>query len=190
MSSAYDSQIISMGAQYCPSCPASLLTSLVAVESSGNPNATSPAGAQGLFQLMPATGKSLGVANPFDPTQNIQAGETYLQQLYDQYGDWTQALEAYNEGPGNLAKQLAAGTTPTSAGYAAQVLGGAGISSSLGLPSDSSADSSDSTDTGVSTTLLDSLGLPDLSALAGASWPVYAGLAVAFLGLAAFAAQA
>lgn len=176
-----------MGQTYCPSCPASLLTSLVQVESSGNPSAVSPAGAQGLFQLMPATATSLGISNPFDPSQNIQAGETYLQQLYSQYGNWTQALEAYNEGPGNLAKQLAAGTTPTSAGYASQVLGGAGISdsgtaSSLGLPDDSS-------DTGDSSGLWDSLGLPDLSAVSGSSWPVFAGLAVALFGLAAMASQ-
>ncbi|MGH9501683.1 MAG: lytic transglycosylase domain-containing protein [Terriglobales bacterium] len=62
---------------------------------------TSPQGALGIFQLMPATAAALGV-DPTDVNQNIQGGITYLKQLYAKYGDWTTALAAYNFGPGNV----------------------------------------------------------------------------------------
>src|SRR5271165_4959537 len=79
--------------------PPSLLQSVVRVESSYNPNAVSPAGAQGLTQLMPATAASLGVSDPFDPVQNLDGGAKYLSQLLTQYGgDVSLALAAYNAG--------------------------------------------------------------------------------------------
>lgn len=78
-----------------------LVEAIVSVESGGNPNAESPAGAQGLMQLMPATAASLGVSNAFDPVQNIEGGVRYLSQLLDYYGgDLTKALAGYNAGPG------------------------------------------------------------------------------------------
>jgi hypothetical protein len=89
--------------------------------STWNPNAVSSAGAQGLGQLMPGTAAGLGVTNPFDPTQNLTGAATYLKQLYNQFGNWTNALQAYNAGPGAFQKD------PTvSAGYAANVLKSAG----------------------------------------------------------------
>jgi soluble lytic murein transglycosylase-like protein len=53
-------------------------------ESSYNPRAVSPKGAVGLMQLMPNTAESLGVANSFNPEQNIQGGTKYLKKLIDQ----------------------------------------------------------------------------------------------------------
>ena len=83
----------------------SLALAVAQIESAFNPAAVSPAGATGLFQLMPATATSLGVTDPTDPTQNIQGGLSYLQQLLQQYGgDVSEALWAYNAGPGNVAK--------------------------------------------------------------------------------------
>jgi soluble lytic murein transglycosylase-like protein len=80
----------------------------VAVEESGlNQNAVSPAGAIGVFQLMPATAAGLGV-NPYDLEQNIQGGVKYLSQMLAQFGDAAQALGAYNWGPGNVQKAVAA----------------------------------------------------------------------------------
>jgi soluble lytic murein transglycosylase-like protein len=67
---------------------------------------TSSAGAIGVMQLEPATAAALGV-DPYDLTQNIRGGVTYLKQMYDKYGSWNLALAAYNWGPGNLGKALA-----------------------------------------------------------------------------------
>jgi len=123
--SQYDSQVVATANKY--GIPPALALAVMQKESSGNPNAVSSAGAQGLFQLMPSTGASLGVTNPFDPSQNIDAGERYLSQLYTQYGDWNTALVAYNEGPGNLANK---GVFSSSADYASSILAAAGIDSS------------------------------------------------------------
>ena len=84
----------------------SLIRAVIGAESSGNALAVSPAGAQGLMQLMPGTAAELGVKNSFDPVQNVMAGTRYLRRLLDRYrGDVKLALAAYNWGMGNLETQ-------------------------------------------------------------------------------------
>ncbi len=66
-------------------------------ESGFNQGARGSAGEVGIFQLMPATARGLSV-DPYDQTQNIEGGVSYLAQLYRQFGDWTRALAGYNGG--------------------------------------------------------------------------------------------
>lgn len=81
--------------------PESMISSVVQVESGGNPGAESPAGAKGLMQLMDSTASSYGVTNALDPAQNLLAGAMYLRSLLQRYnGDEQLALAAYNAGPG------------------------------------------------------------------------------------------
>lgn len=87
-----------------------LLDAVMRVESGGNPNAVSPAGAQGPYQFMPATAASVGVQNPFDPIQARAGAAKYLAQLYQQFGgNAQQAIAAYNAGPGRVAQAQDAG---------------------------------------------------------------------------------
>jgi len=87
-----------------------LIHSVIKVESNYNPLAVSPKGAQGLMQLIPATARRFGVADSFNPTQNIQGGAKYLKYLLDLYNnDYVLALAAYNAGEAAVAKY---GTVP------------------------------------------------------------------------------
>lgn len=103
-------------------------------ESALNPNAVSPVGAQGLFQLMPATAASLGVTDPFDPVQSATAGCEYLAQMLSMFGgDTSKALGAYNWGPGNMQKAIAAygaawlqHAPAETQNYVSKILGGLG----------------------------------------------------------------
>ena len=83
------------------------------VESAFNPQAVSSARASGMWQFMPATGKSFDLKqNAFrDDRRDVQASTRaaldYLQRLYGMFGDWHLALAAYNWGEGNVGKAIA-----------------------------------------------------------------------------------
>lgn len=80
------------------------------IESSFNPHAHSPAKAEGLWQFIPSTGRHYSLSqNTFqdkrrDIIASTDAALTYLQRLYDMFGDWHLALASYNWGEGNVMK--------------------------------------------------------------------------------------
>lgn len=81
------------------SVPSALVRAVIEAESGYNPEAVSPKGAKGLMQLMPSVINDMGVEDPFDPAENINAGVGLLKDLLTEYnGDYTKALAAYNAG--------------------------------------------------------------------------------------------
>ncbi len=85
---------------------------LPVIESALNPSAVSRAGAAGLWQFMPSTGRGLGleitslVDERRDPHLSSEKAAEFLKSLYETYGDWSLAIAAYNCGPGNVNKAL------------------------------------------------------------------------------------
>lgn len=93
--------------------PANLLVSLIATESDFDPHAVSPAGAQGLGQLLPDTAREVGVKDPFDPEDNIAGTAKYIAWLGGYWAKhprrWELALASYLAGVGTVGNQLKAG---------------------------------------------------------------------------------
>lgn len=116
--------------------PAALIAAVVQVESGGDPSAVSPAGAEGLMQLLPSTAAELGVSDIFDPLQNVVGGARYLAAWLLRYsgsepsclrqpqacpGALTLALAAYNAGPGAVARYGGVPPYPQTQRYVALV---------------------------------------------------------------------
>jgi peptidoglycan DL-endopeptidase CwlO len=83
--------------------PSGLLRAVASVESSFNPNAISPAGAQGLMQLMPGTARGLGV-DAMNPTQAVDGAGRMLSGLIHEFGSVKLAIAAYNAGAGAVKR--------------------------------------------------------------------------------------
>ena len=82
-----------------------LIHAVVTVESAYNPTAISKKGAAGLMQLMPETAQRYGVADRFDPVQNLHGGARYLNDLLKMFnGNLNLTLAAYNAGENNVIK--------------------------------------------------------------------------------------
>lgn len=85
--------------------PAGLLSAVSMQESRGNPGATSPVGAKGEFQFMPATARRFGIAGQERNTAAAaEAAAKYLSQHLRMFGDLDKAIAAYNAGEGNVQK--------------------------------------------------------------------------------------
>lgn len=99
-----------------------LIYALIEAESNFQVNAVSPKGAQGLMQIMPETGRQLGLVSPFDPDRNIEAGVRYLRLMLDKFGGLPQALAAYNAGPGCVEQHGGVPPIPETMQYVAKVM--------------------------------------------------------------------
>jgi soluble lytic murein transglycosylase-like protein len=152
--SSIQSLITSIADQF--GVPSSIALAVAQKESGFNQNAVGAAGEIGVMQLMPATAAGLGV-DPSDLTQNVTGGVSLLASLYQQFGDWSDALAAYNAGPTHLA----AGQS-----YASSILGSINLDSTT----------SDS----IMADLTDGM---DFSSDSGTSPWIWVGVAVAGLGL-------
>lgn len=87
--------------------PPSIALGVAAHESGFQANAQNPgSSAAGVMQLLAGTQQTLGVTNPFDAQQNVDAGVSLLSRYYQQYGNWPQALQAYADGPGTVQQGL------------------------------------------------------------------------------------
>ena len=102
--------------------PPELVHSVIREESNYNPNAVSPKGARGLMQLIPDTARRFGVADAFDPVENLQGGARYLKYLLDLYhGDYSLTLAAYNAGEQSVARYGGVPPFPETQKYVVQV---------------------------------------------------------------------
>jgi len=106
--------------------PDGLLSRVAYQESRYNPKAKSPVGAIGLMQFMPATAKDFGI-DPLDPIDSIYASARYLKQLYNKFGNWKEAVAAYNWGQGNVARKGLAKAPAETRNYFAQILNDIGL---------------------------------------------------------------
>lgn len=118
--------IQSKGAKY--DVDPNLIRAVIRQESGFNASAGSPAGAQGLMQLMPATAAGLGVTDPLNAEQNVDGGVRYLKQQLDTFdGDVRKALAAYNAGPGAVRKYDGVPPYPETQNYVAKITAELGL---------------------------------------------------------------
>ena len=105
------------------SVSAQLLAAQIYAESNFNPFARSPAGALGIAQFMPGTARGVGLRNPFDPAQAIDAQAHLMRDLLRRFGSVPLALAAYNAGPGAVGRCGCIPPYAETRAYVAKILG-------------------------------------------------------------------
>ncbi|OIQ30616.1 MAG: lytic murein transglycosylase [Alphaproteobacteria bacterium MedPE-SWcel] len=109
-----------------------LALAVMAVESGGQANAVSGAGAKGLMQLMPATAERFGVVDAFDPQQNILGGVRFLDWLMTEFsGDPMLVLAGYNAGARAVREHAGVPPFAETRDYVPKVLAAYGIARNL-----------------------------------------------------------
>lgn len=112
--------------------PSSLLAALISQESGFDPNAVSPAGAQGIAQFMPSTAAGMGIDSA-DPTQAIQGAARLIASYASSFGSYANALAAYNAGSAAVAKYSGIPPYPETQAYVKNILSVAGLSGTNGV---------------------------------------------------------
>lgn len=114
---------------------AALLAGQLMAESNFDPNAGSPAGAQGIAQFMPATAAAHGLRDPYDPVEAIDAQAHLMSDLLRQFGDPSLALAAYNAGPAPVEACDCIPDYPETQAYVSRILALLGGAGALVVPS-------------------------------------------------------
>lgn len=109
-----------------------LVLAMIAVESGGQADVISSAGAQGLMQLMPVTAERFGVEDPFDSAQNIQGGVAFLDLLMKSFAqDPILVLASYNAGENAVRKAGGVPEFPETRDYVPKVLSAYSVARAL-----------------------------------------------------------
>ena len=115
--------------------PAALMAGQLMAESGFDPNAGSPAGAQGIAQFMPSTAAAYGLANPYDPVAAIDAQGHLMSDLLRQFGSPELALAAYNAGPAPVEACHCIPSYPETQAYVTRILALIGGAGAIAMPS-------------------------------------------------------
>jgi hypothetical protein len=115
--------------------PPALMAGQLMAESGFDPNAGSPAGAQGIAQFMPSTAAAYGLTDPFDPVAAIDAQGHLMSDLLRQFGSPELALAAYNAGPAPVESCNCIPPYPETQAYVTRILALIGGAGAIAMPS-------------------------------------------------------
>jgi hypothetical protein len=115
--------------------PPALMAGQLMAESGFDPNAGSPAGAQGIAQFMPSTAAAYGLADPYDPVAAIDAQGHLMSDLLRQFGSPELALAAYNAGPAPVEACHCIPPYPETQAYVTRILALVGGAGAIAMPS-------------------------------------------------------
>lgn len=115
--------------------PPALMAGQLMAESGFDPNAGSPAGAQGIAQFMPSTAAAYGLTNPYDPVAAIDAEAHLMADLLRQFGSPELALAAYNAGPAPVEACHCIPPYPETQAYVTRILALVGGAGAIAMPS-------------------------------------------------------